>query len=150
MSGTESDNSSNNNSISRSSSVSPASPSVSEKAPAGEKVLSVGTPSIITDSHPLPSSNSNLALCQPTTSTTTPHPPSVTSNLAYPTVALTVQDLQAQQLERDHILLTKVKNVQTIRIGQYEVEAWYYSPYPLDYCGLDKLYICQYCLKYMR
>ena len=45
---------------------------------------------------------------------------------------------------------TKVKNIESISIGKYEVDAWYYSPYPDEYCGGDTLYICEYCLKYAR
>jgi hypothetical protein len=33
-------------------------------------------------------------------------------------------------LEREHEERTRVKNVDTVHIGQYEVETWYYSPFP--------------------
>lgn len=51
--------------------------------------------------------------------------------------------------EQEHEEITKVKNIQSISFGRYEVETWYYSPYPDDYCGEEKLYICERCLKYM-
>ncbi|CAM9192401.1 unnamed protein product [Discosporangium mesarthrocarpum] len=57
------------------------------------------------------------------------------------------------QLEKEHEEITKVKNVQRVEIGKYEVETWYFSPYPDDYSKLDKagtLYVCEFCLKYMR
>ena len=36
-------------------------------------------------------------------------------------------------------------------LGKYEIETWYFSPYPEEYCKDNtKLYICEYCLKYMK
>ncbi|GFO12511.1 histone acetyltransferase [Plakobranchus ocellatus] len=37
-----------------------------------------------------------------------------------------------------------------IEMGQYEIQTWYSSPYPQEYASLPKLYICEYCLKYMK
>ena len=52
--------------------------------------------------------------------------------------------------ERDHEELTKVKNIQTIEFGRYEIDTWYFSPYPEEYAVCSKLYICEFCLKYMK
>ena len=46
--------------------------------------------------------------------------------------------------------ITKVKYIDKIQIGKYEIDAWYYSPYPEEYGKQPKLWICEYCLKYMR
>ena len=54
------------------------------------------------------------------------------------------------KLEKENEDMTKVKNIEAICIGKYEVDAWYYSPYPEEYCGGDMLYICEYCLKYAK
>ena len=54
------------------------------------------------------------------------------------------------ELEREHEERTKVKNIGKILIGKYEVETWYYSPYPDGYDMCDRLYICEFCLKYMK
>lgn len=35
-------------------------------------------------------------------------------------------------------------------MGRYEMEAWYQSQYPDDYNQQPKIYICEFCLKYMR
>lgn len=59
-------------------------------------------------------------------------------------------DSSMAALEKEHEEITKVKNIETIEIGRYEVDAWYFSPYPEEYCGGDKLYICEFCLKYMK
>mmetsp|Transcript_10069 Transcript_10069/g.14788 ORF Transcript_10069/g.14788 Transcript_10069/m.14788 type:complete len:405 (-) Transcript_10069:172-1386(-) len=53
------------------------------------------------------------------------------------------------ELEKEHEEITKVKNINKIIMGGWEVEAWYFSPYPDEY-NVDVLYICEYCLKYMR
>eukprot|EP00455_Lapot_gusevi_P028605 TRINITY_DN3058_c0_g3_i2.p1 TRINITY_DN3058_c0_g3~~TRINITY_DN3058_c0_g3_i2.p1 ORF type:complete len:419 (+),score=91.59 TRINITY_DN3058_c0_g3_i2:90-1346(+) len=52
--------------------------------------------------------------------------------------------------EKEHEEITKVRNVDVIQIGKYEVDTWYYSPYPDEYSKLRKLYICEFCLKYMK
>jgi histone acetyltransferase MYST1 len=60
------------------------------------------------------------------------------------------KELMLSKLEREHEEITKVKNIQTIELGKYEIDTWYFSPYPEEYCTEDKLYICEYCLKYMK
>jgi histone acetyltransferase MYST1 len=52
-------------------------------------------------------------------------------------------------LEREHEEITKVKNINKIVFGKFEIDTWYFSPYPEDYAKLDYLYICEFCLKYM-
>jgi len=37
-----------------------------------------------------------------------------------------------------------------IEFGLYEIETWYSSPYPPEYASSPKLYICEFCLKYMK
>jgi|EP00979_Chaetoceros_neogracilis_P012566 histone acetyltransferase MYST1 len=53
-------------------------------------------------------------------------------------------------LEREHEEATKVKNIEKIYMGCWEVEAWYYSPYPEDYATEEKLFVCEFCLKYCK
>ncbi|KAL8176560.1 UNVERIFIED_CONTAM: K(lysine) acetyltransferase [Gekko kuhli] len=53
-------------------------------------------------------------------------------------------------LEKEHEAITKVKYVDKIHIGNYEIDAWYFSPFPEDYGKQPKLWICEYCLKYMK
>jgi len=59
-------------------------------------------------------------------------------------------DPKTAALEREHEEVTKVKNINTIEFGKFEVDAWYYSPYPEEYSNVEKLYICEFCLKYMK
>ncbi|XP_042192558.1 histone acetyltransferase KAT6B isoform X2 [Callorhinchus milii] len=37
-----------------------------------------------------------------------------------------------------------------IEFGKYEIHTWYSSPYPQEYARLPKLYLCEFCLKYMK
>ncbi|XP_026871485.2 histone acetyltransferase KAT8 [Electrophorus electricus] len=53
-------------------------------------------------------------------------------------------------LEKEHEAITKVKYVDKIQIGNFEIDAWYFSPFPDDYGKQPKLWICEYCLKYMK
>jgi len=53
-------------------------------------------------------------------------------------------------VEREHEEITKVKNIQFIELGKYEVETWYFSPFPEEYCNEEKLYVCEFCLKYVK
>jgi histone acetyltransferase MYST1 len=36
------------------------------------------------------------------------------------------------------------------QMGKYEMDAWYFAPYPDEYGKVSTLYICEYCLKYMK
>ena len=49
------------------------------------------------------------------------------------------------QLQDDHEY--KIKK---IVIGRFEIDTWYSSPYPEEYARLTKLYLCEFCLKYMK
>lgn len=59
-------------------------------------------------------------------------------------------DAQMMALEKEHEEITKVKNIECIELGRYEVTTWYFSPYPEEFCGEERLYVCEYCLKYMK
>uniref|UniRef100_A0A061SEI1 histone acetyltransferase n=1 Tax=Tetraselmis sp. GSL018 TaxID=582737 RepID=A0A061SEI1_9CHLO len=55
-----------------------------------------------------------------------------------------------QPLEREHQEKTKVRNIHMIELGHYEMDAWYYSPFPGIATGTEKIFMCEFCLKYMR
>ncbi|XP_036428074.1 histone acetyltransferase KAT7 isoform X1 [Colossoma macropomum] len=40
--------------------------------------------------------------------------------------------------------------IKTIVFGRYELDTWYHSPYPEEYARLGRLYVCEFCLKYMK
>ena len=66
------------------------------------------------------------------------------------TQSYTEMDPTTAALEKEHKALTKVKYIDKIQIGRYEIDAWYFSPYPDEYGKMSRLWICEYCLKYMK
>ena len=46
--------------------------------------------------------------------------------------------------------LPDTKQPRYIEMGRHEMEVWYQSPYPEEYSILPKLYICEFCLKYLK
>ncbi|XP_057655035.1 histone acetyltransferase KAT7 [Diorhabda carinulata] len=63
------------------------------------------------------------------------------------------QDAQAiasDMIEDDLKNLPSSKGTKYIEMGKFEMEVWYQSPYPEDYARLPKLYICEFCLRYMK
>ncbi|VDN19631.1 unnamed protein product [Gongylonema pulchrum] len=53
-------------------------------------------------------------------------------------------------LRKEHEEVTKVKNIERIRYGNYEIDTWYFSPYPDDFGKTRNLFICHYCMRYMK
>ena len=51
----------------------------------------------------------------------------------------------AAAFEREHEELTKVKNLDTVDFGSYRMEAWYYSPYPVQYVCPSWMRMCISC-----
>ena len=46
--------------------------------------------------------------------------------------------------------LPDVKGTKLMEMGRNEMVVWYQSPYPEEYTSLPKIYICEFCLKYMK
>lgn len=44
--------------------------------------------------------------------------------------------------------IKRVKNLNRLQLGKYEVDAWYFSPYPREFAHLPILYICEFCLHF--
>lgn len=61
-----------------------------------------------------------------------------------------VVDPTTAMLEHEHSERTKVKNITQIQLGDYLLDTWYYSPYPDAFAARDVLYVCEFCLKYMK
>ena len=60
------------------------------------------------------------------------------------------EDSKLSALEKEHEETTKVKNIETIELGKFEIDTWYFSPYPEEFSSSTKLYLCEFCLKYMK
>ncbi|KAG0269859.1 K(lysine) acetyltransferase [Linnemannia exigua] len=52
--------------------------------------------------------------------------------------------------DHDEEDVPQVRNVEWILYGGYDIATWYYSPYPDEYQDCQRLFICEYCLKYIR
>ncbi|WFD22251.1 histone acetyltransferase [Malassezia equina] len=44
--------------------------------------------------------------------------------------------------------VSRVKNLNMLQMGKHQIEAWYFSPYPMEYAYIDCLYVCEMCLSY--
>lgn len=44
--------------------------------------------------------------------------------------------------------ISRVRNLERIQMGGYEIEPWYFSPYPAEFTDVDLVYICEMCLGY--
>ncbi|KAJ3016181.1 Histone acetyltransferase [Thoreauomyces humboldtii] len=43
--------------------------------------------------------------------------------------------------------VARMKNINKIMMGKFEVEAWYFAPYPEEYNQYPRIYICEFCLE---
>ncbi|KAJ1699574.1 hypothetical protein LUZ63_008086 [Rhynchospora breviuscula] len=59
------------------------------------------------------------------------------------------EELDAASL-REHEEFTKVKNIAKIELGRYEIDTWYFSPFPSEYNDTPKLFFCEFCLSFMK
>ncbi|OCK93008.1 histone acetyltransferase ESA1 [Cenococcum geophilum 1.58] len=44
--------------------------------------------------------------------------------------------------------ISRVRNLDRVQMGQFEIEPWYFSPYPIDFTDAEMVYICEFCLGY--
>lgn len=59
------------------------------------------------------------------------------------------EDFDAASL-REHEEFTKVKNISKIELGKYEIDTWYFSPFPPEYSDCNKLFFCEFCLSFVK
>ena len=46
--------------------------------------------------------------------------------------------------------ITRMKNISQIELGRYRIRPWYFSPYPQELTTEPVVYICEFCLKYLK
>ncbi|XP_023331728.1 histone acetyltransferase Tip60 isoform X2 [Eurytemora carolleeae] len=46
--------------------------------------------------------------------------------------------------------ITRMKNVELIELGRHRIKPWYFSPYPIELVTLPCIYICEFCLKFVK
>ena len=51
-------------------------------------------------------------------------------------------------MTQNHTEVSRVRNLSRIQMGQYEMEPWYFSPYPVEFTEEQMVYICEFCLSY--
>lgn len=60
-----------------------------------------------------------------------------------------IEKLRTQgSMTQSHSEISRVKNLDRIQIGRHVVEAWYFSPYPVEYAHTPILYVCEFCLSF--
>ncbi len=47
-------------------------------------------------------------------------------------------------------VVTRMKNIELIELGRHQIRPWYFSPYPQELVTLPCIYICEFCLKYVK
>ncbi|XP_058238498.1 histone acetyltransferase KAT5b isoform X2 [Hemibagrus wyckioides] len=47
-------------------------------------------------------------------------------------------------------IITRMKNIDCIELGRHRLKPWYFSPYPQELTALPILYLCEFCLKYLK
>ncbi|KHN84969.1 Histone acetyltransferase Tip60 [Toxocara canis] len=46
--------------------------------------------------------------------------------------------------------LTRIRNIEMIELGKYRMQPWYFSPYPQELTVLPCIYLCEFCLKFLK
>ncbi|XP_069500921.1 histone acetyltransferase KAT5 isoform X1 [Ambystoma mexicanum] len=47
-------------------------------------------------------------------------------------------------------IITRMKNIECIELGRHRLKPWYFSPYPQELTTLPVLYLCEFCLKFVK
>ncbi|GMT34819.1 hypothetical protein PFISCL1PPCAC_26116, partial [Pristionchus fissidentatus] len=58
------------------------------------------------------------------------------------------QDATTARLEKEHEERTKVRNIESVVMNGYEMNTWYFSPYPYKDTEHTALFVCDFCLVY--
>lgn len=53
-----------------------------------------------------------------------------------------------QKFEQLHKEVTRIRNIEQIKIGSYTIKTWYFSPYPPPFHTKSHLFICDHCFRY--
>jgi uncharacterized Zn finger protein (UPF0148 family) len=64
--------------------------------------------------------------------------------------SLDVLNQQVLAQESGELDTNPIPKINKVKIGKFEIETWYVAPYPEEYNRLNTLYLCEFCLKYMK
>ena len=51
---------------------------------------------------------------------------------------------------QDQDVVTRMKNIELIELGKHRIRPWYFSPYPQELVTEDCIFICEFCLKFVK
>lgn len=51
---------------------------------------------------------------------------------------------------REHEECTKVRNILNIELGPHVIDTWYFSPFPEEVSGCNKIYMCEFTLRFFK
>lgn len=47
-------------------------------------------------------------------------------------------------------IVTRMKNIKMVQLGKFRIKPWYFSPYPQELTLEPVVYLCEFCLKYIK
>ena len=47
-------------------------------------------------------------------------------------------------------IITRMKNIKFIQLGKFRIRPWYFSPYPQELTAQPIVYLCEFCLKFVK
>ncbi|XP_064403731.1 histone acetyltransferase KAT5-like [Halichondria panicea] len=47
-------------------------------------------------------------------------------------------------------VITRMKNINMVELGRFRMKPWYFSPYPQELTSEPVIYLCEFCLKYVK
>lgn len=53
-------------------------------------------------------------------------------------------------LKLEYFFVHRMKNIDLIELGRYRIKPWYFSPYPQELITLPCIYLCEFCLKFVK
>ncbi|CAH8596856.1 unnamed protein product [Schistosoma intercalatum] len=74
-------------------------------------------------------------------------------NLSSNQLVMTPSDSNENDAHHQRLQLEKLEDTRyppQIQLGRYVITTWYSAPYPSEYARLTLLYICEFCLKYIK
>ncbi|XP_053392728.1 histone acetyltransferase KAT6B-like isoform X5 [Mercenaria mercenaria] len=116
-----------------------------DRVPSPDTEAHTPTPATLTTT-PAVSSSTTLSTSSSSTSSAQALSQPVMSQTPVPALPAT----PSQTTTSCNVLPSQGRFPPCIEFGKYEIQTWYSSPYPQEYAKLPKLYICEYCLKYMK
>lgn len=51
-------------------------------------------------------------------------------------------------MTQNHQEVSRVRNLTRVQMGKFELDPWYFSPYPVEFTEEPMMYICEFCLSY--